>query len=161
MTQLSPHFTLEELTHSDTADAHGINNAPPPGSPERDRLATLALFLEKVRHVCGDLPMNIHDAYRCPQVNALVGGVANSAHPEGFAADFDVQGLTPYQVAVLIDQAGTNGQLEFDQLILEQLPNPSWVHIARRFHAETDPPRMERLTKAADGSYVSGIVRPA
>jgi zinc D-Ala-D-Ala carboxypeptidase len=160
MTQLSLNFTLEELTHSDTADELHIDNAPPPGSPERARLATLAEYLEKVRHICGDRAMNIHDAYRCPRVNTAVGGVANSAHPEGFAADFDVAGLTPYQTAALIDQAAQRGEIVFDQLILEQLPNPSWVHIGRRLHAESNPPRMQRLTKAADGSYVAGLVRP-
>jgi zinc D-Ala-D-Ala carboxypeptidase len=160
MTKLSEHFSLEELTHSDTANAMGINNMPPVGSPIRERLKTLALFLEKVRHVCGDRPMTINDAYRNPQVNAAVGGVPNSAHPEGFAADFTVEGLTPYQTAVMLDKAATTGRIEFDQLILEQMPNPTWVHIGRRLHSEDNKPRMQRLTKLADGSYTTGIIKP-
>ncbi|MDB5069642.1 MAG: hypothetical protein JWM87_753 [Candidatus Eremiobacteraeota bacterium] len=160
MTKLSPNFSLEELTHSDTAAVHGIDNAPPAGSVEHLRLATLAVYLEKVRRILGGRAIRIHDAYRCPRVNALVGGVPHSAHTEGFAADFDVAGQTPYETAMLLDAAAHRGELVFDQLILEQLPAPTWVHIGRRLHSEDNPPRLQRLTKAAGGAYLDGIVKP-
>ncbi len=155
--QLSKNFTLEELTHSDTAKQRGINNAPPANSPIMARLKLLASFMEKVRTICGNHPVNVHDAYRSPELNTALHGVSNSAHPEGFAVDFDVAGQTPFQTARIIDQAGKKGILVFDQLILEQLPDPSWVHIGRRLHSEDNTPRMERLTKEADGSYSEGI----
>ena len=158
--QLTANFSLAELCRSDTAARLGIDNVPPAGSIIRARLGTLAVFLEKVRRLCGNRPMNIHDAYRCPELNAAVGGVPNSAHEEGFAADFDVAGLTPYETAVLLNTAGKRGELVFDQLILEQLPVPTWVHLGRRLHDENATPRMERLTKTASGLYVAGILAP-
>ena len=158
---LSPNFSLEELTHSDTAVKNGINNVPPPGSDARNRLQALAEFLEKVRTICGGHTMHIHDAYRCPQLNLMIhGSSSTSAHPEGFAADFDVEGQTPYQTALLIDEAAKRGEIVFDQLILEQLPTPSWVHIGRRVTSEDTPPRMQRLTKAANDAYLPGLIKP-
>jgi zinc D-Ala-D-Ala carboxypeptidase len=160
-TMLSPHFSLEELTHSDTAVARKINNMPDEGSDARNRLQALAEFLEKVRRICGGHTMHIHDAYRSPQLNAIIPGSSKtSAHPEGFAADFDVEGQTPYQTALLIDQAAKRGEIVFDQLILEQLPTPSWVHIGRRHISEDTAPRMERQTKDANGVYVPGLIKP-
>jgi len=156
MTRLTANFTLEELTHSDTAARLGVNNVPPEGSVERARLSLLALFLEKARRICGNRPMNIHDAYRSPRVNAAVDGVANSAHMQAFAADFDVAGITPFEAAQLLAAAGERGELEYDQLIYEQ----TWVHLSRRQDSEDNPPRKMLLTRIAGGGYVSGIVGP-
>lgn len=130
-THLSPNFTLEELTHSDTADTHHIANTPTP-----EHLHNLTTFtapgLELVRHVVGDVPVNVHDAYRNPQVNALVGGTATSAHPQGFAADIDVPGQTTLQTAKLIAAAMKPGGAlhgKVDQLILERTPATT-VHVS-------------------------------
>ena len=61
--QLSAHFKLSELTHSDTADQHGIDNSPTP-----EHLHNLETYtapgLENVREICGGLPVNVHVAYR-------------------------------------------------------------------------------------------------
>jgi zinc D-Ala-D-Ala carboxypeptidase len=152
--QLSPHFSLAELTVTGT----GLANTP--DEDEIARLRILAQFLEKVRALLGNRPITVDSAFRSEAVNEAVGGVPNSAHRLGFAADIVVDGLTPYEVATILDRAGKDGHLVFDQLILEQLPTPTWVHVARRYQYESDTPRMQRLTKAADGSYVAGIVRP-
>lgn len=118
MTQLSRHFTLEELTHSDTADRRHIPNAPLPVHLA-NMTDYLAPGLEQIREICGNRPMNIHDAYRCPAVNAIVGGTPTSAHPMGFAADFDIPGEAPAVTAKRIAQAMKDGKLRIDQLILE------------------------------------------
>jgi len=126
--KLSAHFTLAELTHSDTAVAHKIDNTPLP-----EHLHNLETYtvpgLENVRELCGNAPVNVHDAYRSPQVNSMVGGTSTSAHPQGFAADIDVQGQTPLQTARTIAAAMKAGKIKIDQLILERTP-ASTVHVS-------------------------------
>src|ERR1700680_2410325 len=100
MGQLSTHFSLAELTTTDTA----LDNTPPPD--EERILAALAQFLEKVRHVLGDKPMTINSAFRSEAVNAWVGGVPNSAHRLCFAADFTCAEFgTPYEVCLALQEA--------------------------------------------------------
>jgi len=115
---LSRHFTLAELTHSDTARAHGIAN-----TPTDEHLANMKIYLapglEQVREICGGTPVNVHVAYRNPEVNRLVGGTPTSDHPKGFAADIDVPGQTPETTARLIAAAMKAGKIKVDQLIYE------------------------------------------
>ena len=68
---LSPNFTLAELTHSEIGIRKGIDNTPPADIVAN--LSELALTLEKVRDLLG-VPMHINSAYRSPKVNAAVGG---------------------------------------------------------------------------------------
>jgi hypothetical protein len=126
--QLTPHFSLSELTHSDTAISRGIDNTPLP-----EHLHNLETYtapgLEQCRVVCGNRPMDIHVAYRNPQINKLVGGTATSAHPLGFAADFCIAGENPITTARTIAAAMKAGKLKIDQLIVERTP-PSVVHVS-------------------------------
>jgi putative chitinase len=139
--QLSPHFSLAELTHTDT----GIDNTP--SQAEAVRLGTLAAFMEKVRTLLGSRPISVDSAFRSELVNRAVGGVPNSAHRLGYACDFNVDGMTPYEVCKALDAAATGGHLAFDQLIQEG----TWTHISR------DPQlRFQRLTKVGSG-YEDGI----
>lgn len=126
--KLSAHFTLAELTHSDTADAHGIANTPTPEHLENLERYT-APGLENVRDICGGLPVIVHVAYRNPAVNKLVGGTATSAHPLGLAADISVEGQSPLQTARLIAAAMKAGKIKVDQLILERTPATT-VHVS-------------------------------
>src|SRR5262249_38545639 len=76
---LSPHFTLAELTYSDTANARGIDNTPDGDATEQ--LTDLCNeTLEKIRALCGGNPVIVSSGYRCPQLNSAVGGASNSAH---------------------------------------------------------------------------------
>lgn len=118
-TNLSPNFTLEELTITNqridnTPDAKSLNN-----------LKALAVLLESIRSLVG-APIRVTSGYRSPAVNKAVGGSLTSAHSKGLAADINVKGLTSTQLATKIRDSG----LKFDQLILE-FPNTSstWVHI--------------------------------
>jgi len=146
MVQLSEHFTLEELTVTET----GLNNTPTPDMLAR--LKTLATFGEKVRAILGNNPITVDSAYRDPEVNAAVGGVPDSAHEEAFAMDIVCPAFgTPYEVAQALSQAQIDGKIEFDQLIYEV----TWTHISR------DPQlRNQRLTHNADGSYSDGLNGP-
>ena len=110
--QLSTHFSFEELTHSDTAVAMGNPNTPT--EAHLANLKHLAGKLEEVRALFG-VPLQITSGYRNPVVNARVGGVADSDHAQGHAADFHVAGLDDLSAAKIIRDSG----LKFDQLILE------------------------------------------
>jgi len=114
---LSPHFTLEELT---------ITRQPMDNTPDKESLVnmteSLAPLLEKIRTILG-YPMHINSGYRSPAVNKAVGGSPKSAHMSGYAADFICPGFgTPLQIVRKLDASG----LYFDQLIHEW----TWVHIS-------------------------------
>ena len=111
--KLSRNFWLTEMIASDAARELGDNNGPT--AEHLANLRTLALGMEQVRAMLGGKPIRIESAYRNARVNAAVGGVPNSAHAIGLAADFAVAGMSPAAVARKL-QAST---LVFDQLILE------------------------------------------
>ena len=147
--QLSPHFTLAELT---------TTNQPFPNTPdaaEIERLRLLAEFLEKVRTILGGKAMTINSAFRSEAVNKAVGGVPNSAHRLGFAADFTCASFgTPLDVCRALDAAGTAGKIVFDQLIQEG----TWTHVSRDPNGSgAGHPRGMRLTLVGPGKYISGI----
>jgi putative chitinase len=124
MLQLSEHFLLEEFTLSSKALSMGIQNTPTPAHMQN--LQKLADQMEKVRALFNK-PIEITSGYRNPQVDAAVGGVANSAHALGHAADFHVDGLRDLAAAKII----RDSPLEFDQLIYEE---NRCVHIS--FHPD-------------------------
>ena len=118
---LSPNFTLEELTASETAVRNGLDNTPNPIAYQN--LVRLANFLEEVKKVLGGKPIMINSAYRSPAVNAHVGGQKASQHLVGCAADIRVPGMSPDQVV----RAIIASDLQYDQLIREF---ESWTHIS-------------------------------
>ena len=78
-------FTTQELIHSDYAERHNIDNTPDTYVSFAN-LEYLKLVLDLVRaHV--DSPVIVNSGYRCPCVNKAVGGVENSLHLQGRAAD--------------------------------------------------------------------------
>ena len=123
---LTEHFTKDEMCYSDTANACGIDNTP--NEYETTNLTRLCGVLEKVRTLCGDHPVQINSGYRCPELNDEVGGVSDSAHLYGLAADICIPAYgTPTEiVAKLRDHLQ---ELEIDQLIDEGSGSATWVHI--------------------------------
>lgn len=118
---LSPHFTLEELSHSDVAVRNGWDNTP--SETEKANLVRLADLLEQVKSALGGKPVMVNSAYRSKQVNDAVGSKDTSQHRLGCAADLRVPGMTPREVVLACIGAG----LRFDQIILEF---DSWTHIS-------------------------------
>lgn len=114
---MSQHFTIAELTFSQTAVRRGIDNTPSPVVVAN--LTRLAATLEKVRALTG--PVLVSSGYRSFELNAAVGGARDSAHTLGLAADITVSGMTPRELAKAIRDA----KIEFDQLIYEG----TWVHV--------------------------------
>lgn len=138
--QLSDHFTLEELTTTQVRDANNV--------PSRDvveALRSTAICMEAVRAILGH-PIVVTSGYRSPDVNRIVGGVADSAHIRGRAVDFICPTFgSPYEVANAISRS----EIKFDQLIREY----GWVHIAFEI-----PWRMDVLTKvSASAPYKRGL----
>lgn len=132
---LSPHFTLEELTRSEVAARNGWDNTP--NDDEVANLTRLAYLLEKVKEAVGGKPVMINSGFRSKQVNDAVGSKDSSQHRIGCAADIRVPGMTPKQV---VDACITASVL-FDQIILEF---DAWTHIS----VSSDPtlaPRHSRL----------------
>ena len=118
MTQLTPHFTLDELTHTDHRD---LDNTP--NESEIANLRRLADFLEQVKVVLGGKPIMVNSAFRSKAVNDAVGSKDTSQHRIGCAADIRVPGMTPDEVvkAVIASKIG------YDQVIREF---DRWTHIS-------------------------------
>jgi uncharacterized protein YcbK (DUF882 family) len=118
--KLSEHFTLEELTFSQTAVRNGINNNP--SQAVRNNLKTLADNLEKIRTFLG-YPLRISSAFRCMELNRKIGGSVNSAHMDGLAADFTCEKFgKPIDVVKALHKSG----IKVDQVIEEG----TWVHVS-------------------------------
>lgn len=145
---LTEHFTLNELTVSQEAVRAGLDNTPPPDLV--DALRFLAATLEDVRLLLST-PVIVTSGYRSAEVNRLVGGSPNSAHCDGFAADF----IAPrYGSPAAIARAIEASSIHFDQLILEF---GRWVHIG----VHPVQPRRQALTavRRSDGrvEYLMGV----
>jgi hypothetical protein len=122
------HFTIDELYASQTAKARGIQNKP--GVPEIINLVYLAAYvLEPLREAMGE-PIKIGSGYRCPALNRAVGGVTNSQHMKGQAADLCIDG-DKVKGKRWFDWI--KAHCEFDQLIWEHNAKGSyWVHVSFR-----------------------------
>lgn len=110
---LSPHFSLGEFIHSSKALSMGVANMPT--EEHLPNLRNVAIQMEKVRELFGK-PIEITSGYRNPAVNRAVGGVPNSDHALGHAADFHVDGVDDLDAAKKI----RDSDLQFDQLIYER-----------------------------------------
>ena len=87
--QLSPHFSLLELTESATARQRDIANIPPPEAVENLKRLCKGT-LEPLRKALG-LPVIITSGYRCKELNNIVNRSSKtSQHMQGCAADFYV-----------------------------------------------------------------------
>lgn len=115
---LSEHFTLEELTHTDHRE---LDNTP--NDAELANLTRLAEFLEEVKTVLGGKPIMVNSAFRSKAVNDAVGSKDTSQHRIGCAADIRVPGLTPNEVVKAVIASGLN----YDQVIREF---DRWTHIS-------------------------------
>jgi zinc D-Ala-D-Ala carboxypeptidase len=117
---LTEHFSLEEMTFSETASRRGWDNTPPIGFQEN--LTRVATLLEQVRKIVNK-PIQVTSGYRCKNLNEAVGSKETSQHRNGCAADFKVSGMTPDAIVKAIIES----DIQFDQLIREF---DSWVHIS-------------------------------
>jgi len=146
MSQLSPHFSLQELTRSDYAARHNINNVPMPRIVEN--LVFTAQRMEEVRALLGH-PIAVSSGYRSQELNDAIGGSLTSQHRYGLAVDFTCEAFgSPFEVCKAIEASG----IQYDQLIHEY---GQWCHIS---FVRTAPRRQE-LTTFSPGRYTPGITQ--
>lgn len=140
---LSEHFTLEELTHTDHRE---LDNTP--NDAEMANLVRLADFLEDVKTVLGDKPVMVNSAFRSKAVNDAVGSKDTSQHRVGCAADIRIPGMTPDQVVRAVIASG----IGYDQVIREF---DRWTHISIP-NKDGDKPRRQSLIidKAGTRAFV-------
>lgn len=145
MTLLTDHFTLTELTRSNAAERLGIDNTVPPVI--LPRLLVLATGLEQIRALLG-FPLQVDSGYRCAALNVAIGGARESAHMDGYAADFVCPAFgDPFSIVKAIEASS----IQFDKCIHEG----TWVHISFA-------PTLRRVLLtahfgSADTTYTQGV----
>jgi hypothetical protein len=145
MTQLTEHFTLEELTitshrefdNTPTAHEKCIIDGKEVIVNAYENLPRLAKFLEELKIVLGNKPIMINSGFRSHDVNNSVGSKDTSDHRRGCAADIRVPGMTPDQVT----RAIIASNLAYQQVIREF---DSWTHVAITTN-EGDAPKKSKL----------------
>ena len=138
---LTEHFTLEELTHTDHRELENI-----PNETELTNLKRLAEFLETVKGVLGGKPIMVNSAFRSKMVNDAVGSKDTSQHRVGCAADIRVPSMTPDEVVKAVIASG----IGYDQIIREF---DRWTHIS----VPNDPngtPRKQALIIDKQGTRI-------
>jgi len=137
-TMLTPHFSLEEMVRSTSHPE--ITNKPTPLQVEN--LTRVCQWLEKMREMYNqahrtndgkEQPVKISSGFRSKMLNRAVGGVNDSNHLDGNAADIicrDCKQALEYAFILLIlfRKAGQ----EFDELFIERKGVRFWVHFAVR-----------------------------
>lgn len=124
------HFSIQELTRSDTAIRKGIDNTAPKEAQE-NLTRLVDKVLDPLREAWGG-PITVTSGYRSAALNKAVGGSATSDHLKGCAADITVGSRERNkELFILIQKLG----LPFDQLIHEKgsvKDGPDWVHVSYR-----------------------------
>ena len=143
MTRLTPHFTLEEFTFSQTATRKGIDNTPHEGI--LDNLCILANGMEDVRNLL-NAPIHVSSGYRCPELNDLLGSKRTSQHTKGLACDFTSNAYGSPQI-IFADIISSD--IRYDQLILEF---DRWIHIS--FVEDGGTPRKQALIINGEGAMI-------
>ena len=129
-TPVTMHFTIEEMYASDTAKRLGIDNKPT--TQKMINLVYLCAHVLEPLRVAMNEPVKIGSGYRCEKLNKAVGGVYNSQHLKGQAADLCIDGDLKKGKRWF---NYIKDHLPFDQLIWEHNPKTGsyWVHVSYVF----------------------------
>ena len=140
----SPNFSMDELTHSDTAARHGIDNTP--NDNQKENLYKLAMEMEDVRELLNNKPIFISSGYRCLALNELLGSKKTSSHIKGLAADFTCRQFgTPNEIVFAL----INSDIPYDQAIVEF---DKWTHLS--FCEDEKTPRRQALIINKQGTML-------
>jgi len=122
---ITEHFSMKELTHSQTAIKNGIPNVPKDPQVIANLTTLCEKVLEPLREGMG-CPIKISSGYRSPELNKLIGGAKGSQHNFGEAVDIDLDDKNAELFAYIVNN------LDFDQIIWEfgNDSNPDWVHVS-------------------------------
>jgi zinc D-Ala-D-Ala carboxypeptidase len=151
---LTKNFTLAEMTKSETALRHDLEN-----TPNEQEISAMKLLAEKVLQPVRDhfgKGVKVNSGFRNQDVNQKVGGSRNSDHTRGQACDIEIPGIPNAELAEWIKD-----NLEYNQLILEfytpGVPDSGWVHVS--YIPEDNKKQVLTATKK-DGKtvYLQGLV---
>lgn len=126
--QLSPHFSLAELTRTEVR----VINVPGPAAKE-NLVRLCETVLEPMRELfvprlqCQVGALLIGSGYRTPEVNHRLGGEAKSAHLDGRAADVQPANRRIFEADVM--DALVASPIAFDRAIYERLGDKVWLHV--------------------------------
>jgi zinc D-Ala-D-Ala carboxypeptidase len=152
--KLTSNFSLAEMTKSETALRHDIDN-----TPDADQLENLTILCERVLQPVRErfgLPVKVNSGFRSVEVNTKAGGSKTSDHCKGMAADIEIPGVANAELAQWIVDT-----LDFRQVILEfytpGIPDSGWVHVSYN----PGDNKKQALTAAKKGLktvYLPGLV---
>jgi hypothetical protein len=127
--KISTHLNLAEVTRSDSAKRHGIDNTPTAEHLENFKLLAEKVF-EPIR-LHFKTPIFISSGYRSKALNDFIGGSASSQHCKGQAIDIDMDGSKGGVTNKMVFDFIVS-RLDFDQIIWEfgTDSNPDWVHVS-------------------------------
>lgn len=140
MIDLSPHFTLAELTTTaqadrDDLDRDGNRSETVPNVPSAEHVVALTCLarelLEPVRELLG-VPLRVVSGYRSPALNARVGGATGSQHLQGEAADVVPVGMDVAEAMAAIADAVRGAGLPVDQAIVYPSARTPFLHLSYR-----------------------------
>lgn len=115
------YFSLSELLYSYTAQSEGIDNIPTFEQIENlNRLCKLVLDDTRMKL---NSPIRVNSGFRSVELNKRVGGVSNSQHCKGLAADLSCRNM-----GLLFDILATNPNV--DQLLNEYSGKNHWIHVS-------------------------------
>ena len=135
------YFSISELTHSDTAVSVRIDNTPTAAAVPL-MVELIDRVLDPIREHWG-LPIRVHSGYRCPELNEEVGGVEDSWHLQGCAADITALGINEehrrhrnIELMSLIRTLHLTGKLKLTECYAG--PDYKFIHVAYS-PADIDP----------------------
>ena len=148
MTQLSKHFSLQEMINSGTASRLGLDNTP--NEEQIENLKALCEnILEPLREYYESRPIMITSGFRSPQLSKAIASSENSQHCKGEAVDFEIPGFDNRQVAAHI-----KNNFLYDQLISEYyedgIIDSGWIHVSFKRDGSN---RKQSLTKNKGEGY--------
>ena len=133
---LSPHFTVGEFFRSGTAIRLGIDNNPDAHPGEG---ISTAEVVENLRALCTEVlePLRrrvgrviVTSGYRCQELNKAVGGVWNSQHLKGEAADIFVPDTaTAMRYGHILERHSAVQQRLLEPMGIQQ---KRWIHVGFR-----------------------------
>lgn len=122
------HFTFKEFTRSATAERLSIDNQPEHNN-EQDVYARIELLVVKLLDPIRDYvaePIYINSGYRSQELNKAVGGVHDSQHRKGQAADIRIGSITGHLLADLFWEIAD--RFDYDQMIYYR--KQGFIHIS-------------------------------
>lgn len=120
---MKEYVTMKELLYSRVARERNLLNVPDQAAVS-ENLETVRIRLDVLRRVMG-VPLYVTSGYRCQALNSAVGGVRNSLHVRGLAADICVDSKYMTQLWNFLSSEGVRRLFK----IVELINHHSYIHV--------------------------------